>query len=223
MGQILSGNVATSLYWLGRYIARIEVMLLQITLAYDKIIDVEKEAGVVLYKKMGVDLEYVNAMDFLYSAILGNHVANLNATMGYAKENAIISRNYINIEAFGEIIALSALFKDASKKSVPVDYKFIDHVQSLINEIWGQFSKVKLRKKSDYFIRLGKFVEEVDFHLRFRNDEHLVAVVLEEINSIIDILSDTKEIKITQNELLYYGMENIMDVIHKKIEEIIVY
>lgn len=223
MGQLLSADVATNLYWLGRYVARIEVMLLQIIVAYDKIIDVDRDAGVELYRKIGVNLEYSNAMDFFHQAIFGDHVANLSGTMEYARENAIIARNYINIDAFGEIISLSKLLREASSGNGRIDYTLIDTLMSLISEIWGQLLKVKLRRKSDYFIRLGKLVEETDFHFRFRGDRTLAITVVNEINSILRILSDGKEMDFLENEKWYDENENIMDAIHNKIEEIIVY
>lgn len=223
MGQLLSADVATNLYWLGRYVARIEVMLLQIIAAYDKIIDVDKGAGVELYRKIGVDLEYSNAMDFFHKALFGNHMANLSRTMEYVRENAIVGRNYINVDAFGEIISLSKLLRESSNGNGRIDYTLIDTLLSLISEIWGQLLKVKLRKKSDYFIRLGKLVEETDFHFRFRGDRALAATVVNDINIIIAILSDEKDADSAKIEKWYENHENAMDVIHKKIEEIIIY
>ena len=222
MGQLLTANVATNLYWLGRYIERIEATLLQIVTAYDCIIDVDKQAGVKLYKSIGVDLEYKNAQEFLSQSILGEHSANLNVLMGYARENTIISRNYIDQEAFGEIIALHALFGSISKSHMTIDYNFIDNAQSLICEIWGQISKRELRKKSDYFLKLGKLVEEADFHFRFDKDRELAMIIVDEINIIIDILStDTQSQQQLQKQS--ENTEDIMDSIHKKIEGIIVH
>ncbi len=222
MEQLLTANVATNLYWLGRYLERIEATLLQIISAYDCIIDVDKEAGVKLYKTLGVDLEYNNAQEFLCNSILGDHSANLNVLMGYARENTIISRNYINMEAFGEIIALHALFGNMSKSHMMIDYKFIDHAQSLISEIWGQFSKRELRKYSDYFLRLGKLVEEADYHFRFDKDKEVAMVIVDEIHTILGILSTDKDMQSKQTQEQSINHEDIMDTIHKKIESLIV-
>lgn len=223
MGQLLTANVATNLYWLGRYIERIEATLLQIITAYDCIIDVDKEAGVKLYKQIGVDLEYKNAQEFLSQSILGEHSANLNVLMGYARENTIISRNYIDTEAFGEIIALHGLFGNIAKSHLSIDYNFIDSAQSLICEIWGQFSKRELRKNSDYFLRLGKLVEEADFHFRFDKDKEHAMIIVDEIHAIIEILSTNSDQKMKQRQEQSSNNEDIMDAIHKKIESIIVH
>ena len=91
-----------------------------------------------------------------------------------ARENAIIGRPNIDSSAFGEIIELHTLFQKISKSTLPIDYKDIDTALSLISEIWGAHEKKGHRKCSDYFLKLGKLIEEVDFRLRFnkkqRND-----------------------------------------------------
>lgn len=50
MEQLITANVATNLYWFGRYLERIEATLLEIVTASDKIIDTDKEAGVKLLR-----------------------------------------------------------------------------------------------------------------------------------------------------------------------------
>lgn len=136
MGQLLTANVATSMYWLGRYLERIEGTLFEINKAYDQIVDVDKKAGVTLYEKFDIDLEYVSAIDFLDKSIRGDHAGNLSEMMQNARENAIISRANIDESAFGEIIALNHLFEMIQKSPKPIDYNDIDMALSLINEIW---------------------------------------------------------------------------------------
>lgn len=45
MEQLLTGNVATNLYWFGRYLERIEATLLEVVTAFDKTIDIDKDCG----------------------------------------------------------------------------------------------------------------------------------------------------------------------------------
>ncbi|MBU0720322.1 alpha-E domain-containing protein [bacterium] len=222
MEQLLTANVATNLYWLGRHLERVETTLMKVIEAYDKIIDVDKDAGVLLYKNFNIDLKYGNSLDFLKEAILGEHSANLLNIMINARENAIICRSQIDTDAFGEIIELHALFDNASKKSAPVDYRLVDTALSLIREIWGSLSKSEHRKNSDNFSRLGKLVEEVDFHLRFENDKDIIAMVVHDINEIFDVLSKKDESKGAQSQKQNYETHDVMETINKKISEIIV-
>jgi len=217
MEQLLTANVASSMYWLGRYLGRIEGTLFEIDKAYDLIIDSDKKAGLVLYKKFDIDLKYVSAIDFLNKSIRGDHVANLSEMMINARENAIISRANIDESAFGEIIALNDLFQTIQKSTMYIDYNDIDRALSLINEIWGAHENRGHRKCSDYFLKLGKLVEEVDFRLRFDREEKMTAVVLEEIDTIFKVLNPELGLgSILDSE------ENILTYIYDTIDKIII-
>ena len=221
MEQLLTANVATNLYWLGRYIERVEETLLEISSAYDKIIDVDKNAGAELYKQFDIDIKYDNALNFLNEAILGEHNANLADIMGYARENAIICRSQIAADVFGEIIELHGLFQSVSKSALEIDYKFIDQAQSLISEIWGGVSKREHRKYSDYFIRLGQLVEEGDLNLRLNRNDELTPILIDEIDTIIQILAPDAKLE----ELAFYAKQDkdeIINMINNKIEKVVV-
>ena len=216
MEQLLTANVATNLYWFGRYLERIESTLLEVVYAFDKIIDTDKNCGKEMYKKLGVDLEYSNAKNFLTEAVFGNHQANLNTLINYAKENAIICRTNMDTEAFGSVIELANLLKHSG---LEIDCRFVDNVLSLISEIWGELTRKQHRQASDYFIRLGKLVEKVDFHLRLGKNKEFSLVVMEEIDKIVTILApNSKFAPHDKND----SHEVIMNSINAKINKIIV-
>ena len=58
MEQLLTWNVATNLYWFGRYLERIESILLEVVPAFDTIIDIDKDYGKKLYKKLEIEIDY---------------------------------------------------------------------------------------------------------------------------------------------------------------------
>jgi uncharacterized alpha-E superfamily protein len=218
MEQLITANVATNLYWFGRYLERIEATLLEIVTASDKIIDTDKEAGVKLFKKLEIDIEYKNTKDFLNVAIFGNHDSNINNLIEYARENAIISRADMYTEAFGSVIELSNLIKHGSY--LPhVDCSFLDEVLSLISSIWGKLTRRQKRDTSDYFIRLGKLVEKVDFHLRLEKNKEFSLVLMEEIDKIVSILAPDAVFKPHDEKDSY---EVILNSINAKINKIIV-
>lgn len=193
MDQLLTANVATNLYWLGRSLERIELTLAEINQAYDKIIDVNTEAGVELYKKFHIDLNYTGVRDFLNQAIRGEHSANITQLMVNARENAIIARPNIDTTTFGEIIELHLFCQKMSKNTLNIDYNDIEKILSLINEIWGSHSKKGKRHCSHYFLKLGKLIEEVDFRLRFNKTPEMTNVIIKEIYTIINILETDLE------------------------------
>ena len=219
MDQLLTANVATNLYWFGRYLERIEATLLEVVYHFDKIIDIDKDSGKEFYKQIGIDLEYDNARDFLNQAIFGDHNGNIHELMACARENAIISRLSMDTEAFGSVIELSDLLKHSNHASFYIDCRFIDYVLSLISEIWGELTRRQKRNKSDYFIRLGKLVEKVDFHLRLEKDKEFSLVVMEEIDTIVEILAPDAEFKPhDEND----SHDVILNSINAKINKIIV-
>lgn len=218
MEQLVTANVATNLYWFGRYLERIEATLLEVVKAFDKIIDLDKDAGKKLFKNLEIDIEYTNAKEFLQNAVFGNHPSNINNLMEYARENAIISRVDMYTEAFGSVIELSDLIKQESVNS-QVEFTFIDNVLSLISAIWGKLTRKQKRNTSDYFIRLGKLVEKVDFHLRLEKNKGFSLVVMDEIDTIVSILAPNAQFKPHDEKDSY---EVILNSINAKINKIIV-
>lgn len=223
MELILTANVANNMYWLGRYLQRIEETLYEINNAYDLIIDVDKDAGKKLYKKFDIDLKYYTATGFLHHAIKGEHSANLIHVMESARENAIISRAYIEGTRFSEIIALNEIFRNIQNNLGHIDYNDIDNVLSVINEIWGTYTHRGHRKSSDYFFELGKLVEAIDFHLRFDRNQMTTGIILKEISIAIKILNPKLDL-FTEcpKEETKDTRDNIMDCIYRTIDKLIV-
>ena len=221
MDQLVTANVATNLYWLGRNLERANQTLYKISKTYDLIVDVDRDAGVKLYKTFDIELKYDNAVDFLHQAILGEHSANILETTANARESAIISRHRIDSEAFGEIIELHALFDSLVKSDLEIDYKLIDQAQSLISEIWGALSKREHTNKSDLFFRMGKLVEEADFRLRFNKDAAITDTVIQEIDAIVKVLSeDDAPAKQTQSQSS--DETDLITLVNTKIHQVIV-
>ena len=219
MEQLLTANVANNLYWFGRYLERIEATLIEIVIAFDAVIDTDKNKGKDFYKKLDINIEYETAKEFLKAGICGNHEANLSLLMSFVRENAISCRSVMETEAFGSVIELSNLLKHSCNNTFDLDYEFIDKVQSLISEIWGELTRKERRNTSDYFIRLGKLVEKVDFHLRLGKDKVFSLVVMDEIDTIVSILAPNSQFKPhDENE----SHETIMNSINAKINKIIV-
>ena len=217
--QLLTANVATNLYWLGRHLERIELSLLEINKTYDQIIDVDKNAGVELYKRYGITIEYSNALGFLAQAIRGDHPANLANIMVNARENAIIGRPNIDASAFGEVIDLHELLHKMGNSICDIDYKDIDTALSLISEIWGAHEKRGHRRCSDYFLKLGKLIEEVDFRLRFDKDMEMTDLIIEDINMMFKILNPDFDSAVKKFK---EGNKNIIEDLYKNVDQLIV-
>lgn len=219
MEQLITANAANCLYWLGRYLERMEMTLIEVLETFDEIIDVDKNAGKKLFKKLDIEIKYKSSSEFLYEALFADHDANLYDLSTYVRENAIIGRAYIDIDAFGSIIELSEVLKKANNDHIDIDCIFIDEISSRISEIWGELTKHQERNTSDYFVRLGKLVEKVDFHLRLKRDKNFSLVIMDEIDGIVLRLNPDAEF-IAHNERKSY--ETLLNSINAKINKIIV-
>lgn len=214
----MTANVASNLYWLGRYLERVEATLLAINKAYDSIIDVDFDAGKDLYNKLGIEITYSSASDFRHEAIMGDHYANLKTLLDFVRENAIISRPCIEPDAFGSIIQLHDLFLKAVSHERSTDFVFMDEALSLISEIWGEISRKQTRNVNDYFLRLGKYIEKVDFHLRLGKNKDYAIRMKDEIDSIVYVLAPGSKFKTYSKK---DSVETILESINNKISIII--
>ena len=218
MEQLLTGNVATNLYWFGRYLERIESILLEVVPAFDTIIDIDKDYGKKLYQKLEIEIDYESPKEFLKVALFSDHPANINTLMEFVRENAIICRADMYTSAFGSVMELADLIKK-EKNTSQVEFRFIDKVLAIISEIWGELTRREKRNTSDYFIRLGKLVEKVDSHLILERNKNFSLVVMDEIDMIVSILSPDAEFKPHDENDSY---EVILDSINSKINKIII-
>ena len=218
MEQLLTGNVATNLYWFGRYLERIESILLEVVPAFDTIIDIDKDYGKKLYQKLEIEIDYNSPKDFLKVALFSDHPANINTLMEFVRENAIICRADMYTSAFGSVMELADLIKK-EKNTSQVEFRFIDKVLAIISEIWGELTRREKRNTSDYFIRLGKLVEKVDSHLILERNKNFSLIVMDEIDTIASILSPDAEFKPHDENDSY---EVILNSINGKINKIII-
>lgn len=220
MEQLITANVANNLYWLGRYLERVESALIEIHYAFDRVIDDDKNAGKKLFKRFGIDIKYKNANDFLCEAIFGEHDSNINDLISYVRENAIISRSYVTTNTFGAIIELSEMLKSLnSEASCEMDATYLDKLLGKVAEIWGQMTMKQQRNTSDYLLRLGKLVEKVDFHLRLKKDKSFSLVIMDEIDSIVLKLNPEAEFESHHERESY---DTILNSINGKINKVIV-
>ncbi len=215
--QYLTSNRAYNLYWLGRHIKRLEIELVAIDRTFNEIIDMNHDAGRALFEKLDIGLAYDDALDYLEQCMYGEHEGRLYNIIQNARENAIISRNYLHQDAFTAITELYLLFKKNATNINGIDYQFIDTGLSIIIRIWGAMHQFQKYQQSYDFIRFGQLVEKID--LSFRLDEQMEISLLR-----IDDL-DALALQLNPHYIKerLYGMRSVklLDKINSKIDQII--
>lgn len=181
-GVAISVNTAQRLYWFGRYVQRAETLLRELVNSYDYVIDRDVDDGRKLYAKLGIEIEYSNALDFLKQGIYGDHGASIELIITWARENAIETRHLLDERGFS---TLNKIFNHivAGRESVvsPTTLEeMIDHFALIL----GIFSSELGRPKAYHFIRLGQQIERFDLILRLYDGIDLVNAELEAMNVI---------------------------------------
>ena len=94
----------------------------------------------------------------------------------------------------------------------------MDEALSLISEIWGELTRRETRNVDDYFLKLGKYVEKVDFHLRVGKNKEYAIRMKEEIDEIFYVLAPRAKIK---SYRIKDSVETILEIINSKFSVIV--
>ena len=216
-GVAISVNTAQRLYWFGRYVQRAETLLRELVKSYDYVIDRDVDDGRKLYAKLGVKLEYKNAIDFLKQGIYGDHGSSIESIITWARENAIETRHLLDERGFA---TLNKIFNHivAERKNV-VSPTTLEEMIDDFALILGIFSSELGRPKAYHFIRLGQQIERFDLILRLYEGIDLVNAELEAMNVIARRLNrNYQPLKITSSNISK-ALEAVNGVIHRVIQE----
>jgi len=181
-GVAISVNTAQQLYWFGRYVQRAETMLKELIRSYDNVIDRDFDDGKQLYGRLGIEIEYKNALDLLKKGVYGSHAGSIESLIGWARENAIETRHLLEERGFATLNKIYNHMIAGRERSVNPAY-----LEEIIDDfalILGIFSSELGRPKAYHFIRLGQQIERFDLILRLYDGIDLVNAELEGMNAI---------------------------------------
>lgn len=181
-GMAISVNTAQRLYWFGRYVQRAETMLKELLNSYDYVIDRDFEEGQKLYSKLGVEIEYENALDFLKQGVYGTYGGSIEQIIGWARENAIEIRHLLDVRGFATLNKIhNQLIAGRESAVSPTNLEEIVDECSLI---LGIFSTELDRSRAYQLIRFGQQIERFDLILRFYGEIEMVSADIDVINNI---------------------------------------
>lgn len=178
----ISVNTAQRLYWFGRYVQRAETMLKELVNSYDYIIDRDLDDGRKLYEKLGVEIEYNNALDFLQQGVYGTYGGSIEQIIGWARENAIETRHLLDERGFSTLNKIHnqlALGRDSAVSPANLE-EIIDNCSLIL----GIFSTELDRTRAYQLIRFGQQIERFDLILRLYGEIEMVTADIDVINTI---------------------------------------
>jgi len=199
-GMAISVNTAQRLYWFGRYVQRAETMLRELVNAYDYIIDRDFEEGHKLYTKLGVEIEYKNALDFLQQGVYGTYGGSIEQIIGWARENAIETRHLLDERGFATLNKIYNQLVERRERAVsPANLEEIIDNCSLI---LGIFSTELDRTRAYQLIRFGQQIERFDLILRLYGEIEMVTADIDVINTIARQLNrNYRPINVTTSDI----------------------
>lgn len=206
---------ADSLYWIGRYLQRFEIVAKESIKRFDLIIDINFDEGKELFSKMGYDIDYKNSKDFLNFISKGLEGGSLLYCIKNARENAIVLRDTIDDEAFRSINIIYNELVSNDK----IDPKKLESLIRELDRFWGLIFVKTFRGKTQAFIEFGQIVEAIDLKLRLFADLSMVLLDLDKLNALGKIL-DKNFVPI---ELTSSNIGVFLNVVNSKIGSIIKY
>ncbi len=181
-GMAISVNTAERLYWFGRYVQRAETMLKELVNSYDYVIDRDFEEGRNLYAKLGVEIEYTNALDFLKQGVYGTYGGSIEQIISWARENAIETRHLLDERGFA---TLNKIYNQlVAGRNSAVSASNLEEIIDNCSLILGIFSSELDRTRAYQLIRFGQQIERFDLILRLYGEIEMVTADIDVINTI---------------------------------------
>lgn len=216
-GIAISVNTAQRLYWFGRYVQRAETMLKELVSSYDYVIDRDFEDGQKLYAKLGVEIEYKNALDFLKQGVYGTYGGSVEQIISWARENAIETRHLLDERGFA---TLNKIYNQlVAGRNRAVSPSNLEEIIDNCSLILGIFSSELDRSRAYQLIRFGQQIERFDLILRLYGEIEMVTADIDVINTIARQLNrNYRPINVTTSDISKFlvFLNNVVDrVIHK--------
>lgn len=185
--QMISINSAQNLYWLGRYMQRVETIAKECIKSFDYIIDKDFDDGKKLFEKLSADIEYKDEKEFLKEAVFDEHGSSIYASIFAMKENAVICRAQIYSSAFAYLNTAYIGVKEL--RGAPIEVFDLEKLLSNLYALNGMLDSALLRTDASNFIEFGKRVERIDLEIRLYDNLNIVLFEIDELYGVAKLLS----------------------------------
>lgn len=180
--EIISASAANSLYWIGRYLLRAELIGRQTLRELDDVIDGAINIEDECFYKLGIDISYESCDLFLDDAVYGKHTSSIYRSLRSAKENGMMARDLIHDDLFLYINRATMELEESREGGIS-PFQLEEILEHLLS-FWGLLDIPLAPSKSNQIIGLGRFVERVDLMVRLFEDRSLISYDLDRLDAI---------------------------------------
>ena len=167
MHNAISAIKANHLFWLGRYAERVYLCLHLLRRYYDKSIDNTGQEYEEYCRKLEVENPYEGKdafrLGYMYDA--GN-ASSLLSGMERAYDNAVVLREEISSEVLSYIQLSRSLIRRKAEEQ-DENITGLQDVTDYLMAFWGSVDERILQGRVHDILYIGRWVEEMDLHLRF--------------------------------------------------------
>lgn len=182
---LISPQTALNLYWMGRYIQRAESMTRLIISTFDEMLDRNPKEGEELYAKLGLELQFSSAQDFLLKSLFKLEHVSLITAVDNARENAILTRASLPYRVFNRINALYIKYHNAVNEP-KISLTWLESTLQELDAIWGNLDLMLIELKETPFLKLGKVIERMDLDIRLFDSMEATLLDIEKLNIIAE-------------------------------------
>ncbi|MDD2370226.1 MAG: alpha-E domain-containing protein [Sulfuricurvum sp.] len=218
-GAAISVNTAQHLYWFGRYVQRVQTMLVEMLECYDHVIDRDFEYGNKFFEKLGIQAEYKNGLDFLNVGVYGAHQGSIESIIKMARENAIETRHLLDERGFATLNKIYNHLSEGRNRAA-ISPTHLEEIVDNCSLILGIFSSELDRTRAYQLIRFGQQIERFDLILRLYGEIEMVTADIDVVNNIARQLNrHYRPINVTTSDIPKFlvFLNGVVDrVIHNK-------
>lgn len=167
--NVITADKAARLFWLGRYAERVYISLHLLRRYYDNAIEGDLTSLDEYYKYLGIsDLtQDQHSEDFQLSQLYSkDNNCSIVSSLNLANDNGIVLRQDITSESLAYIQMSKALIEECAKnneKNITLLQPITDYMLAFFGSIDERVFEERIRK----FLRIGRFIENIDLHIRF--------------------------------------------------------
>ncbi|MDR1782921.1 MAG: alpha-E domain-containing protein [Dysgonamonadaceae bacterium] len=199
MGELISNTKAENLFWLGRYVQRVYIILHLLRKYRDVMIDENEGAYHSFCEKLGIADNYKSSDDFLHDYVYDkDNPDSLISMLTYASNNATLLREEIKSETFSYILMSISHIESCAKDS---DIDALQTVSDYLLAFWGSVDERMFKREPRNMVKAGKYLEDLDLHVRFDYPHERILYLVDRLEKHAE-----KE-KVIFNQILLYQLK----------------